>query len=171
MTVFSLYTSFNFHHFYKFYPLEMSWTVFNCSLPIFIEILNLNLTFTLWRNSDSIDYIQGPRNKVKSGRADNWNNFFILKIEKRNKIIVFDFPKVGSGRKKVVGPRPYQPFPLRGPWHLYYTLSWLTTDGGIGGKVGISCSIHVMYSFKHSIVPLSGVFMQSYRSILHCWWS
>ena len=43
------------------------------------------------------------------------NNFFILKIEKRNKIIVFDFPKVGAGRQKVVGPRPYQPLPLRGP--------------------------------------------------------
>ena len=29
---------------------------------------------------------QGPRSKVKSGRDD----FFILKIEERNKIIVFD---------------------------------------------------------------------------------
>ena len=57
--------------------------------------------------------IQGPRSKVKSGRAENWNNFFILKIEKRNKIMVFDW---GGGRKKVVGPQPYQPHPLRGPW-------------------------------------------------------
>ena len=31
------------------------------------------------------------------------NNFFILKIEKRNKIIVFDFPKVGAGAQKSGG--------------------------------------------------------------------
>ena len=31
------------------------------------------------------------------------NNFFILKIEKRNKIIVFDFQKVGAGAQKSGG--------------------------------------------------------------------
>ena len=31
------------------------------------------------------------------------NNFFILKMEKRNKIIVFDFPKVGAGAQKSGG--------------------------------------------------------------------
>ena len=31
------------------------------------------------------------------------NNFFILKIEKRNKIIVCDFPKVGAGAQKSGG--------------------------------------------------------------------
>ena len=31
------------------------------------------------------------------------NNFFILKIEKKNKIIVFDFPKVGAGAQKSGG--------------------------------------------------------------------
>ena len=53
---------------------------------------------------------RGPRSKVKSGRADN---FFILKIEKRNKVIVFhlflscDFlyfiQKVGAAAQKSGG--------------------------------------------------------------------
>ena len=46
-----------------------------------------------------------------SGRGARWkvggltieNNFFILKIEKRNKIIVFDFQKVGAGAQKSGG--------------------------------------------------------------------
>ena len=44
------------------------------------------------------------------------NNFFILKIEKRNKIIVFDFQKVGAGAQKSGGaaalPAPPPPRPL-----------------------------------------------------------
>ena len=34
--------------------------------------------------------VQGPRSKVKSGGLTIENIFFKLKIEKRNKIIVFD---------------------------------------------------------------------------------
>ena len=61
--------------------------------------------------------IQGPRSKVKSGRADNIEIiFFILKIEKRNKIIVFDFQKVGAGAQKSGGaaalPAPPPPWSL-----------------------------------------------------------
>ena len=45
------------------------------------------------------------------------NNFFILKIEKRNKIIVFDFQKVGAGAQKSGGaaalPAPPPPRSLR----------------------------------------------------------
>ena len=46
------------------------------------------------------------------------NNFFILKIEKRNKIIVFDFQKVGTGAQKSGGaaslPAPPPPRSLTG---------------------------------------------------------
>ena len=46
------------------------------------------------------------------------NNFFILKIEKRNKIIVCDFPKVGAGVQKSGGaaalPAPPPPRSLIG---------------------------------------------------------
>ena len=45
------------------------------------------------------------------------NNFFILKMEKRNKITVFDFPKVGAGAQKSGGaaalPAPPPPRSLR----------------------------------------------------------
>ena len=45
-------------------------------------------------------------------------NFFILKIEKRNKIIVFDFQKVGAGAQKSGGaaalPAPPPPRSLSG---------------------------------------------------------
>ena len=41
--------------------------------------------------------LQGPQNKVKSGRAEIENNFFRLKIENRNKIIAFDWD---GGAKK-----------------------------------------------------------------------
>ena len=44
------------------------------------------------------------------------NNSFTLKIEKRNKIIVFDFQKVGAGAQKSGGaaalPAPPPPRPL-----------------------------------------------------------
>ena len=39
------------------------------------------------------------------------NNFFIFKIEKRNKIIVFDLQKVGAGAQKSGGALPAPPPP------------------------------------------------------------
>ena len=52
------------------------------------------------------------------------NNFFILKIEKRNKIIVFDFQKVGAGAQKSGGaaalpaPPPPRSLPIPHFTHL-----------------------------------------------------
>ena len=53
----------------------------------------------------------GWRYVINRGRGARWkvggltieNNFFILKIEKRNKIIVFDFQKVGAAAQKSGG--------------------------------------------------------------------
>ena len=59
------------------------------------------------------------------------NNFFILKIEKRNKIIVFDFQKVGAGAQKSGGaaalPAPPPPRSLFSLFFLEQPITELQT--------------------------------------------
>ena len=63
--------------------------------------------------------LRGRGARCKVGGLTIENNFFILKIEKRNKIIVFDFQKVGAGAQKSSGaaalPAPPPPRSLNLP--------------------------------------------------------
>ena len=54
---------------------------------------------TVWKHIS----VRGRGARWKVGGLTIENNFFILKIEKRNKIIVFDFQKVGAGAQKSGG--------------------------------------------------------------------
>ena len=65
--------------------------------------------------------LRGRGARWKVGGLTIENNFFILKIEKRNKIIVFDFQKVGAGAQKSGGaaalPAPPPPRSLSLTFH------------------------------------------------------